>query len=293
MKMTTKHWLTLLSSSLLCSSIVMAKPLDISDQEKDMRIMRGILESSLESSREDFPGRPNIKSTYLADQGFLFTIRLNGISGFGIPGVASWDSGRLELDIPEIIEEAFAAVEMSDMMDPEALAEVETIFAPEPPEPPGVPRISEQSRELQEQLRTLREQQRELRRQVYDTSREIRRATETEQREKLEQRLAGIKADLEQKKDAYNSTLNNYKTERLSKQIARSDKAVDAILQTLCDYGQTMRTLKKDEKVNILIQGGVTGNGERASQMYIFDQKDIKGCKDFEKLKKEGIYYTI
>ena len=290
MKFSSKHWITLVTTSLLCTSVLMAKPLDISQQEKDMRIMRGIITSSLEESKEDFPGRPNVKSTYLADQGYLFTIRLNGLSGFGIPGVAGWDGGRLELDIPEIIEEAFNAIDYDD------------VVAPTPPEAPDVVdaitsefgyKQSEESRELQQKLRELREEQRDLRRETYDLSRDVRRAKEAEERKAIESKLAKTKAELQQKKEAYNKMLGNYKTERLSKQIRRSDKAINAIMETICDYGQTMRSMKKNEKLNLLIQGGVTADGERESQMYIFNQKDIRDCRDANKLKKQATYYTL
>ena len=95
-----KTALLVTSFSLACN-IHAAKTLDVTDAQKDMRVMSGILETTLKEAKDDFPGRPVIKTTYLAEQGYLFTIRLNGIGGLGIPGVAGWDGGRLELDIPE------------------------------------------------------------------------------------------------------------------------------------------------------------------------------------------------
>ena len=287
-----KQTILTVASAVLVTSAVTAKTVDTSSQEKDMRIMRGILESSLKDAKEDFPGRPDIKTTYLADQGYLFTVRLNGLGSFGIPGVASWDGGRLELDIPEIIEEAFSAIEYGDELAP--LAEV-----PDPPEVPDVAsellysQMSEKSREYQEQLRELREQQRELRRDIFEKSRDVRRAKEDDLRRKAEKQLADTKKALEDAKSTYDKKLKAYRTERQSKQINRSKSAIDAILQTVCDYGQTMRYLDKDEKFNLLVRGAVTSEGESADQMFIFNQRDIMQCKDVKKLRKNALYYTL
>ena len=282
-------------STVLVTSTLYAITVDTSSQEKDMRIMRGILESSLRDSKQDFPGRPEIKTTYLADQGYLFTVRLNGRGSFGIPGVTSWDGGRLELDIPEIIEEAFSAIEYGEELVP--VPEL-----PEPPEPPEVAEVtneflsspmSEKSREYQEQLRELREQQRELRRDIYERSRDVRRAKENEFRREAEKQLAKTKKALEEAKASYDTTLKAYRTERQSKQINRSKNAVNAILQTVCDYGQTMRHLDKNEKFNLLVQGAMTTEGISADQMFIFNQRDIMQCSDINKLRSSALYYTL
>ena len=285
-----KFFTTVLTSAALCSTLVMAKNIDISGPQKDMRVMRGILESSLSESKKDFPGRPNIKATYLAEQGFLFTIRLNGLGEFRIPGVAAWDSGRLELDIPEIIDEAFAAIEDSGVIAPEDYPEMDEIMFHSDEE---LSAQNARNKALQEQLRAIRDQQRELRKETYRLSREARRAEAEEQRETLEKRLKETKVQLEEKKKDYEKTRAAYKKERNSKQLARSNKAIDSILQTFCDYGTTIRSLKKGEKVNLLIQGGVTESGQNASQMYIFDYSDIRNCKNIANLKKQALYYTI
>ena len=70
MKSLTKHLSVLALVPLLTAGTALAKTVDTTAQEKDMRIMRGILESSLKEAGEDFPGRPTIKTTYLADQGY-------------------------------------------------------------------------------------------------------------------------------------------------------------------------------------------------------------------------------
>lgn len=276
------------TSFILASGINAAKSLDISDAQKDMRVMSGIMETMLKESKDDFPGRPVIKTTYLAEQGYLFTIRLNGIGSWGIPGVAAWDSGRLELDIPEIIEEAFAAVDYE-------------LSTPTPPSPPDSPEwnslrskeLSEENREYQDQMRAMREKQRELRREISDLSRQMRRLDDVQKRAKLEKDVAQLEAQLKKEKSSYYDSLNSYKKDKLGKQIAKTDKAVNVILSTMCDYGNTIRNLKKGEKLNLLIQGGLTAEGQSKDQMYIFDSGDLRNCKNAASLKKEALYYVL
>jgi len=273
------------ASLILASGIDAAKILDVSAAQKDMRVMSGILETTLKDAKDDFPGRPVIKATYLAEQGYLFSIRLNGLGSWGIPGVASWDSGRLELDIPEIIEEAFAAVDYE--FEP-----------PVPPEPPELNTMlskeyAEQNRAYQEEMRVMREKQRQLRRDISDLSRQIRLLEDDKERAKVEKDIAKLESQLANEKKNYYESLNSRKKEKLSNQIAKTDKAVDIILTTMCDYGSTIRNLKKGEKLNLLIQGGLTADGKSQDQMYIFDSNDLRNCRSADKLKKDALYYVL
>lgn len=276
------------TSFMLACGIDAAKTLDVRDAQKDMRIMSGILETTLKESKDDFPGRPVIKTTYLAQQGYLFTVRLNGLGSLGIPGVAGWEGGRLELDIPEIIEEAFATIDY-DSVAPEVMEEL------------GMAELSasraqataEENREYQEEMRKMREEQRQIRRDISDLSRQMRREDDDDKREKLEKEIDKLETRLKTEKKNYYDNLDNYKKKKLSKQIAKTDKAVDAILNTFCDYGSTIRSLKKGEKLNLLIQGGLTADGKSKDQMYIFDQGDLRDCDGTAKLKKEALYYIL
>ena len=85
----SKITLTLTACSLLLTNIVLAEKIDVSKSNRDILVMSKIMETSLETSAEAFPGKPHIEGIYLAKQGYLFNIRLNGIGGFGVPGIAS------------------------------------------------------------------------------------------------------------------------------------------------------------------------------------------------------------
>lgn len=256
-----------------------AQTIDVSKSIKDIKVMTRIIETDLESSDKDFPGRPIIKGTYLAEQGYLFNIQLNGLGSFGIPGLASWDNGRLELDIPEIVTEALNSIEIDDNLIPS----------------PVVDALDElyEDDELQEKLRTLRENQREMRRNVYEMRRDIRRTEDKAVREKLEKELDKNRDDLKQSSEDYSKALNSYKSEKKMRKVKNSRDAIAAIFTTVCNYGQSLKMLKKNERVTFMIKGGVDKEGKNATQVYVLDQQSVIKCRDSKKLINKAIYYTL
>lgn len=277
-KHSIKPLLTLALASLMNTGLL-AQTVDVSKSIKDIKVMTRIMETDLESSEKNFPGRPNIKGTYLAEQGYLFNIQLNGLGSFGIPGLASWDDGRLELNIPEIITEAISSIDIDDTIIPEpVLSTLDDLYEDD---------------ELQDNLRILRENQREVRRNVYQIRREIRKTEDKNKREELEKKLDTNRDSLRQSSEEYANALNSYKSEKKMRKVKNSADAVDAIFTSICDYGQSLKALKKHEKFTLVIKGGVDKEGENATQIYVIDEKSISKCSDSKKLKNKAIYYTL
>lgn len=244
--------------------------------------MTRIIETSLEPSAKNFPGRPRIEGTYLAKQGYLFSIQLNGIGAFGIPGVASWDSGKLELDIPEIISEAFANVDyrveaIADIPEP-VISSLDSLY---------------ENEELQDMLKDLRDKQRTIRKQAYQIRRDIRNAENADERRELEKTLDQNSATLKQYNQQYNHALNSYKTERQARQIKKSTDAIDAVVNTICDYGQSLRALDENEKLTLIFKGGVGSDGNKATQVFVIEQKSLKDCDNTKNLIANAIHYSL
>ncbi|MFT5521167.1 MAG: hypothetical protein ACI9IA_001767 [Enterobacterales bacterium] len=279
-KLAQKTLLAIVISTFFGTTVI-AKTIDVSKSKKDILVMSRVIETSLEASNNNFPGKAHINGTYLAEQGYLFSIRLNGISSFGVPGVASWDRGRLELDIPELISEVLATIDTSEALTvaPESvISTVDSLYADE---------------DLQETLKELREKQRDIRREDYQLRRDIRKAEAENQRDDLEEKLESNRQQLKKYTQEYSDSLASYKTERNSRRAKKSTDATNAIFSTICDYGQTMRALKKSEKVTLMIKGGLSEDGTKATQVYVINQADLKKCSDSVKLKKNAIHYSL
>jgi len=287
----SKITLTLTAWSLLLTNIVLAEKIDVTKSNRDILVMSKIMETSLETSAEAFPGKPHIEGIYLAKQGYLFNIRLNGIGGFGVPGIASWDSGRLELNIPEIISEALAGVDYGEAYAPDVDDHI--VDAVEPVIE-SLDSIYEDEA-LRDNLRQIREQQREIRRETYQLRRDIRKLEdeENEKRKQLEAKLDSYRDQLKKQSEKYSELLNSYNSERQQRSINKSNKAVTAIFSTLCDYGQSFRALGKNEKITLMIKGGVDDSGKKATQVYVIEQDLIKNCRDAKKLKSKALYYNL
>jgi len=280
-KLAQKTLIALTFSGLISTGLV-AKTIDVSKSKKDIRVMTRIIEASLESSAKNFPGNPRIEGTYLAEQGYLFSIQLNGIGAFGIPGLASWDGGKLELDVPEIINEALTNIDYganaSTYVPEEVISSIDGLYDNE---------------ELQDTLKELREKQRQTRKKAYKIRREIRRTDDEDKRKELEERLDENNAALKQYSQQHSQALNSYKTERQARRVQKSNNAINAVFSTLCDYGQSLRALKKNEKFTLMIKGGVDTDGNKATQVYVIEQKSIKNCSDSKDLISSAIHYSL
>jgi Skp family chaperone for outer membrane proteins len=279
-KLAKKTFLAIVISTFLGSTGI-AETIDVSKSKKDILVMARVIETSLEASNSNFPGTPRISGTYLAHQGYLFNIQLNGISSFGFPGIASWDRGRLELDLPELITEVLATIDTKETLNvaPESIiSTVDSLYADE---------------DLQETLKVLREKQRDIRREDYQLHRDIRKTEAESERNDLEKKLESNRQLLKKYTQEYSDSLASFKTERTSRRVKKSTDATNAIFSTICDYGQTMRALKKNEKVTLMIKGGLGEDGTKATQVYVINQADLKKCSDSVKLKKNAIHYSL
>ena len=287
----SKITLTLTACSLLLTNIVLAEKIDVSKSNRDILVMSKIMETSLETSAEAFPGKPHIEGIYLAKQGYLFNIRLNGIGGFGVPGIASWDSGRLELNIPEIISEALAGVDYGEAFAPDVDEHIVDVVEPVIDSLDSI----YEDEALRDNLREIREQQREIRRETYQLRRDIRKLEdeENEKRKQMEAKLDSHRDQLKKQSEKYSELLNSYNSERQQRSINKSNKAVTAIFSTLCDYGQSFRALGRNEKITLMIKGGVDDSGKKATQVYVIEQDLIKNCSDAKKLKSKALYYSL
>ncbi len=294
----TQKTLLVLGLTTLVAAPLSAKTIDVSKSKKDIKVMTRIIEASLESSAKSFPGKPRISGTYLAKQGYLYTIQLNGIGSFGIPGVAAWDNGRVELDIPEIISDALSGIEYGEVIFDDEVdlgdshdlhAEIAEIAEPVINSLEGM----YNNEELQDDLRALREKQREYRKETYQLRREIRRAEDEKKREKLEAQLEKNNVTIKQFSKEYNEKLNAYKNERKARKIKKSSDAIDAVFSTICDYGQSLRALKKNEMFTLMIKGGIDSQGDKGTQVYVVEQKALKTCSDSKKLQSNALHYTL
>ena len=142
----------------------------------------------------------------------------------------------------------------------------------------------ENTRELAELARKLREQRRQLR--------DLNFALENNQGEgkvKLEQQIAAVEKSMEQTRAEIEAmraelrelgkTMRAEAKERKAKREQQRQQSVaqfeQVMVTTLCDYGNTLKALPKDEHVTFVLEGA---GDEGTDKVFIFRQRDIANC---------------
>lgn len=244
-----------------------------SDQRRNNR------DENREDSRYDFD-----EALYLADQGMLFTFRMRSGPGF-FPGM-NFSFGGMPIEaIVEIsrdINEEFGDLqrEMFFIGDrnfagfsEEQLEEMEIM-----------------SEEMEERQDNIRDLQRDLR----DLQREARNNDEDD--EQLEAEIAALEAQLdtereqlETQSDQYRLFIDEFRQARQEELTARNQVAVNEIMNTLCDYGATLRSLDDDEHVTIILENF----NDNLDQLYVFDFADVAACSSGENLLQSALSYQL
>jgi len=151
--------------------------------------------------------------------------------------------------------------------------------------------------EMSEYIRDQQEEVRDLQRDMRDLQRELRNTdNDDEDRAKIDLRIAELQAqidvemeNLEAQNSAYRSVMQEYRQERAQEEATRNAAAQNLIISTLCDYGNTLRSLQKDEHVTVIMQNF----SDNLDQVYVFDYTDVASCSSVEELLQVATAYQL
>lgn len=168
----------------------------------------------------------------------------------------------------------------------------------------------ESLRELRDEQRDLREEQRDLRRKLRDQRRKMDRASARDrQTDDIESEIAELEAELAASEKQYDALVEEIELEhrRFSeeRQGRSEQRKIDRgqayaaleslLLQTLCDYGATLKSLPDREHVNLLIENARSENGDEVDRVYVFEKKDLLACQqqsiDLAQLRERTTVY--
>ncbi len=239
-----------------------------------------------------------ISSTYLAQQGVLYRVRLDNHFVF-VSEIADVPLPPLP---PEVVITA-DSMTMSDGHvefingDIEGGEHEEIIISLE-----GIREQSEQMREQAEQQRELAFRLRELNREQREIEVQTKLSNETKE---LSEQLTQVEREIvkvKEQKDALSAKnkvlVKRVKAERLKQKEKQQEKqqeqlksALTSVARSLCDYGVGMRDIKDDEYVNIEF------SQSRAKHMAVFKKADINRCvsgkMDYQKLLNSAQQYSL
>ncbi len=77
----------------------------------------------------------------------------------------------------------------------------------------------------------------------------------------------------------------------LAARQAQLETLETTVMQSLCDYGSTLRNLPDKEHVSVVIEAG---SDEAERHIYVFDKGDVTDCRsDAEGLKNKATQYMF
>lgn len=287
---------TLITAAVL-SSTLMVQASDLKEIDKDMRIMKRIIETSL-SDGNRYSNR--VEATYLARQGMVFTIHSGGV--LPIPNFdGDWESWGEAMGASALsyVQEAIPA--MAPVLPPEALAEMEAEVAE------GMAELysnsSETSEKFREELAEMRERLRRNKEQYRDNLRELRQIerekyhAEEKRRKELDQKRTELEKRIAENKkvmESYTQKMDEYRKERLEKHQKKKSQLVNETIVALCDYRASLRALDKNEHVTLIFDN--FGDKRGQDKIYVFKKSDIADCessnKGIERLITDAVVYS-
>ena len=189
------------------------------------------------------------------------------------PGSISPDSDQefYEIDIDETVTQAFVSATQ------------------------GYERAMEVLHENRDQYRNLRDEQRDLAYEVRDLEREtrdleyqLRRANDKQKQElkaeveKIEQqksKLAKERKQVQEKLAKLKQRQQVQQKERAKERAAFYKNLTTSITETLCLYGNGLKSLPKNEHVSVILKSaGDKEGGRYKDKVFVFNKKDIAAC---------------
>ncbi len=268
---------------------------DYSDTIRELDIMSNIFEAALEPRRDTNNYRPVSildESSYLANQGMVFSFIQPGNRGMmafididDMPGAAF---AEMSIDIARNISaEVRRALPNGNFPFADDALNTITMLEEE----------FEAMEEMREDIRDQQEEVRDLQRDMRDLQRELRDIeNDDEDNDEIEGRITELQAqidleieELEAQNSAYQSVVQDYRQELEQEEANRNEAAQNTIISTLCDYGNTLRSLQNNEHVTVVMQNVI----DNQDQVYIFDYADVASCSSSEDLLQSAITYRL
>ena len=260
----------------------------------------GIVENILSTALKQDLGvsSVSISSTYLANQGVLYRVRLDNHFVF----VSEFD----DVPLPPIPGEVFITADSLAVND----RHVEIINSEiDGAEHKEIIISLENIREQSEQMRAQAQQQREFAHRLRELSRQQREielqtrigndsADLSKELHELEKEIAEVKEQKDQLAAKNKVLVKEVKAKRIKqqekqqvKQQEQLQQALTSVARSLCDYGVGMRDIEDDEYVNVEF------SQSRSKHMAVFKKADINRCVsgkvDHQKLLSQAQQYSL
>lgn len=307
---------SILSAALAAVSLYALADTDFSRIKQDVNVMSKILKGAFDSNRKMARGI-NIEGNYLASQGAVFTVNAPpalGAFSFRINDDDNEHEFMIysnDMNVAPVAPVAPVAGigDVSESID-FALQSLENIDWEA--ELAGVPGLhfefdgsNSMDREVRSAMRELARSMREVEREISENRIEMIHVDEASERAELEDEIARLeeqRSEYEAKLEKLETELSAERQKMAERRAEMKEKALIArkeqmemleqtILQSLCDYGSTLKNLPDKEHVSVIIRR-ILAEGQQ--QIYVFDKEDVTECRsDAKGLKSQATAYLF
>jgi hypothetical protein len=270
----------LFSGAFYTSSLVAAEQPSYGKLAKQLDIMNNIFVSSLKSQEGRLFKNTKIDNLYLAGQGVVFTVKsTNNFSLNSHSFSFSFSDSAVPVAPVAPIAPSEHDVEFEYFEDNDELAEqMEEAYELQ----------RENNREFREQQRELSYELRDLERESRDLSYQLRNVSKEEKIElaKEQKAVKAQKAELEQKRAVLSKKSKEMKKQqrinqekKLASRKEHFQKLTRSLVETLCTYGNSLKSLPKNEYVNIVLKSaGDKANNSYQDKVLVLSKRDITEC---------------
>ncbi len=272
---------------------------DFTKIRKDINVMSRIFEGAFEES--DCNCAASVRGSYLAQQGAVFLVTPSNTFVYRTGRTTGWvgkwkdnyEYGLSDLaDLPDFIGDVLADVhiDLSDLPSGGTRIIIDR-------ESRKVRReVGRERRKIENQIRELEiqsihadeDKQADIDEEMADLNSELAEIAERE--DELDQKYEEVRQKRDEKRDQELDRVRVAKERRI--------KAYESVvLESLCDYGGTLKSVPRDEHVTVIIENTNRNWSTRESKIYVFSKNDLHACQlddlDSDELISKAIVYSF
>jgi len=290
---------TATAAALTLSASSWANPQQREALNKQLDIMASIINTALGHEQGDkrkpsWAERSPLESTYLAGQGVVYRVNFGSrLQRFSMQAGKSPGMDKFEfIEVDGLASDIEKVVEIAngDKRRVEVIIESNEVHIDgDDIQFEGDITFSEEVRKAVADMRTAAQEMRDARRVIRDVSRVDQNANESARKKSAEQ-LAEAQAKLEQAQQQMQLARSELRrsqgqiqqltsTRMQEMQQARAARVAtfeQTFVQTLCDYGSTLRDLPNKEHISVIIVGAGDNDNDK---IHVFSKQDVMNCK--------------
>jgi hypothetical protein len=303
------------SLTLLASAIAIAQPAAPEQALRELNIMRNIFNAALEEGSENRRNRIREPETlYLKGQGMVFTFDMPDSSSyfdFNADDYSMFSAGDFNFSFdfdydedaifdqvrePNMGEVAQAQEAVRAKLDTlkAQLKQVEQARANQSQVASDYrTKLQEVSQQMRDKQEVMRDLQGKMRGQQRAQQRAQQNSDDAEFDETEMNRLATemgkIGDEIKIISNSMNQTRQAYEAERNAAAAELRKQQAAVIFDTLCNYGNTLRSLQNGEHVNLVLRS----RGDNLTQVYVIDNSQLANCSAGSELQQAATAYSL